>query len=289
MSSNPFITPPISPVLPAQNERSNIRNPQVNYQQSNTNQSLQPGKLAERSAIAAALSYLESPEEAELMAEQLAGRARRSRVHDGIGEPLSEPGDPLEQLLAKADTLDDSALTTLLSKFSGLENSHNPLAQLTAHDVDPGLAALMMAALLGGTENERLRRLRERFNKDNLRKNLARYLKEHGGDIAISLFSFLEFNNTQQLGTMKELYRYASGSCRTLGELFNHFKRLKDRDKRLRALLRALAFELSQVNVESNEHTRLLTVMEDLSQLVGFFSLEAICAETAIKLNRLVS
>ncbi len=282
MSANSFVTNPISPIIRTQNEHPNPRDARVNFS-GEAPASQSSTKTAPQSPITAAFAYFDSPEEMQWMEEHLAFSRRRSHLHDDVGAPPEEMSSQLERLLAKASAFDESALTTLLSKFPGLEDSHNPWALLNAVN-DPGLAALLMAGLLGSSE-ERWLRLRKKLNEETLKKSLARHLKERGGEVAISLFSFLEFNEMQQISTMKELYRYSADSCRTLGELFNHFIALPDREKRLRALLRALAFELSQTSVESHEHARLIAVMEDLSRLLGFLGLQATCAETATKLN----
>ncbi len=286
MPTNPFVTTPISSVVRPQNDRPSQRDGRVN-RTGEAPPSQTPTRTAPQSPLAAAFAYFDSPEEMQWMEEHLAMTRRRSRLHDDIGAPHEETSSQLERLLAKASAFDESALSALLSKFPGLEDSHNPWAMLNAAN-DPGLAALLMAGLLGASE-ERWRRLRKKLNEETLKKSLARYLKERGGEVAISLFSFLEFNEVQQLSTMKELYRYTADSCRTLSELFNHFVALPDRDKKLRALLRALAFELSQTPVESREHAGLIASIEHLSQLTGFLGLEATCAETATKLNGITS
>lgn len=230
-----------------------------------------PGKVAVSSAMRiaqAALAELDSPEETRWL-EQLTFRLRRSRIADGmdVGGTAENTSDYLEQLLGNLEGADWTTLETLLNHLPGFEQE---------------------VGLFAGAEGERWHKLKEalKSKRGKLKETLIRYLKQHGGEVAIGLLSFLEFGNNAQLDTMKGLYRYVADSCQTMTDLFKYLIQLNDRETRLRALLHAVGFELARTDTALNhERERLATIIGDVRRLLVLLGLTEACQRTAEALN----
>ncbi len=244
-------------------------------------------------AAQAELGELNDAEGASLFEGFSAWLRRTGRVRDGMSleTPAESGSEYLEGLLDELGEADWSALEAKLKNFPHLHKEANPLRSLLAGGLEPGEAALLMAALASGNETKRLQHLRKLLEgrRGALKKTLDKYLKEKGGAVGLSLFSFLEFDgDDEQQDRLKSLYRYACDACPTTIEVFKHLMRLEDREAKLRAVLRAIALELSSAGtLVSKEQARLLASMKDMRRVLILFGLQDTCQKTAKQLGAL--
>jgi type III secretion system TyeA family effector delivery regulator len=132
---------------------------------------------------------------------------------------------------------------------------------------NPGEMALLLAAALTQMPESK----RRKGFSDLLDRIVA------SDDWAIALFSQLEFKGgaDQVRAELASLYEAACGRERTLVQLFERLKTLKQRNRKLRVLIRALGAEMTQC--DDYDRIRLASVNRDLKRLLLFMGLEEQC------------
>ncbi|MBB6155188.1 type III secretion system YopN/LcrE/InvE/MxiC family regulator [Pseudomonas sp. JAI115] len=141
---------------------------------------------------------------------------------------------------------------------------------------DAGEAALLLASLLEEEPAASPRRAQ-------LEKALASVTAKN--DWSLQLFARLELGPGSQhsFQQLKQLYQRATDSRPRLLQWFEAFRRLQDRDRKLKALIRTLAFELSAEGPATG--SQLGAVISDLKRILLFWGMEDHCQRAARSLN----
>ena len=144
----------------------------------------------------------------------------------------------------------------------------------TNQKLEPPLSQMALLCCYYASNKSLNRRTRE-----NYQSKLIKVLQSRDFS-AIELFSFLDFNNKEQeiVKELKEIYKDAIYSSLTLIELFQKFKDLKERKKKIKTLIKSISFELSSNN-EILKEERLTATLIELKRLVLFFSFDMKCLE----------
>lgn len=101
----------------------------------------------------------------------------------------------------------------------------------------------------------------------------------------LKLFNRLEFGNTCKSSflTLKRLYQRATSRHTPLVQWFEEFRQLHDRKRKLKTLIRTLAFELSAEGPAMD--AQLGSVITDLKRIMMFMGMEDHCHRAAHTLN----
>ncbi|HEY4262092.1 MAG TPA: TyeA family type III secretion system gatekeeper subunit [Schlesneria sp.] len=104
-------------------------------------------------------------------------------------------------------------------------------------------------------------------------------------DWALELFACLEFGQSglSGLSELRQLYQRAISTRKRLSEWFQEFRRLRDRSRKLKTIIHALAFELSAQGPAMDVH--LAAVITDLRRILQFLGLEDHCDRLARRLD----
>lgn len=195
-----------------------------------------------------------------------------SRMQRSRAQPM------LQQLVQQMKDRRDPQLENLLLRMPPFDSEEELADHLRKGGFNAGELALLLAALASDEKHKdsvRRRRLEAALNRamDN-------------EQWAVQLFCTLEFGveGASQLGALKALYQRAADRDTQLTQWFDHFRKLANRRGTLRALIRALAFELSAQEPISGTH--LASVITDLKRILHFFSIEDHCARVAEHMNR---
>lgn len=247
----------------------------------NTPQAAPAGSLANASVVALAQAELQEFKNSALIEAQedlsfaLGGRLRDNRR--GVNNQDGVRGRVLaHKLVAELATVESVELDDILSDSQDWLRSPQLLAALERHTSDPGQMALMLAAVLArGKPDGRLRR--------KLEEALAALTDND--DMALSLFGVLEFGHStpalrQQL---RHLYHRASASRQKLSQWLDVLGEREERQRKLRTMLRVLAYELS-ASGQPIVGSHLAAVIGDLKQLLRLLGLEAHCDQAVAAL-----
>lgn len=160
--------------------------------------------------------------------------------------------------------------------LSGLEEVSEIIEALERDGHDAGEAALLLATLL---ESDNLSPAR----REQLEKALGRITAQD--DWALKLFGRLELGPTSphSFVQLKQLYQRATSRRTRLVQWFEEFRQLPDRQRKLKALIRTLAFELSAEGPAT--HSRLGAVISDLKRILLFLGMEDHCHRAARTLD----
>lgn len=196
-----------------------------------------------------------------------AGRMQRARV-----QPM------LQQLVQQMKDRRDPQLEQLLIRMAPFDSEEELADNLRKGGFNAGEIALLLAALAADEKHQ------DSIRRRRLDAALNRAMAD--GQWAVQLFCTLEFGleSASHLGALKTLYQRAAHPDIHLTQWFDHFRKLPNRRGTLRALIRALAFELSAQGALSDTH--LASVMTDLKRILHFFSIEDHCARVAQQMNR---
>ncbi|GAM52544.1 type III secretion cytoplasmic protein [bacterium endosymbiont of Mortierella elongata FMR23-6] len=178
----------------------------------------------------------------------------------------------LQRLAQQISAISPAQLDDLHRRLPDLEDLLDPDQAMREAGFDAGEQALLLAALLADKGISGARRKRLEAALANVMDN---------DEWALCLFSCLEFGaaNRQNLSELRQLYQRATTRQTRLVQWFAEFRRLQDRQRKLKTLIRALAFELS-ANGPALE-THLAAVITDLKRILHFLSLEDHCQRMA--------
>lgn len=202
----------------------------------------------------------------------LGARLRANRhVEDGQAQRLRSMAI-LQHLTGQTTAVAAVRLDALFRRGAGFEAAADPGATLRERGLDAGQMALLLAAQLAKDRPAGVRRAR-------LESALATVMEE--ADWTLQLFSHLEFGSAgrRELAALRWLYQRATTGSEDLPGWFDSFRRLHERQRKLRILIRALAFELSVDGPAMG--AQLGAVMGDLKRILLFFGLEDHCRRIA--------
>lgn len=245
------------------------------------------GRMAQQmgdSALAMAQSALSDfqtdamTETMEDMSLALGGRLRESATGSGPKQAnAARPRVLTQKLVAELATVDAVALDNVLDGEHAWQHASDPMQALARQYPDAGQRALLMAALLAhGKPGARLRR--------QLEEGLGALSLDE--DLSLSLFGALEFGvSTPALRQeLKRLYHRASLAHQKMSHWLAALGQRDERRRKLRAMLRVLAYELSASGEPIVGH-HLAAVIGDLQQLLRIIGLEAHCDQAAAALR----
>jgi type III secretion system YopN/LcrE/InvE/MxiC family regulator len=160
--------------------------------------------------------------------------------------------------------------------LSSLEEVSEIIEALERAGADAGEAALLLASLL---DNDHLPRPR----REQLEKALERITAQQ--DWALKLFGRLELGpaSSRSFQQLKQLYQRATSQRPRLIQWFEEFRQLDDRQRKLKALIRTLAFELSAEGPATG--SQLGAVISDLKRILLFLGMEDHCHRAARTLD----
>lgn len=160
--------------------------------------------------------------------------------------------------------------------LSGLEEVSEIIEALEREGHDAGEAALLLASLLADEHLPGPRR-------ELLEKALGRVTAED--DWTLKLFGRLELGpaSKSSFQQLKQLYQRATSRRPRLVQWFEEFRQLGDRQRKLKALIRTLAFELSVAGPATG--SQLGAVISDLKRIMLFLGMEDHCQRAARMLN----
>ncbi|MBC8642798.1 SepL/TyeA/HrpJ family type III secretion system gatekeeper [Caballeronia sp. EK] len=238
--------------------------------------------LRDVSPVALAQSQLREAKSSALQETQedlafaLGGRLRDARR--GAGSQEGVRGRVLAQKLLAQMAVDDSIeLGNVLEGSMVWLDAPELLPALQNHTTDPGQMALMlMGVLVRGKPSNRLRR------------KLESALEELTGDddMALSLFGVLECgeHSAGLHRQLRSLYHRASESRQKPSQWLSALGEGAHRKRKLRAMLRLLAYELS-ISGQPIVGSHLAAVIGDIKQLLLMLGLEAHCGQMAASLS----
>ncbi len=160
----------------------------------------------------------------------------------------------------------------LRARVPGIEQSPAPYDEMRRAKFDAGEMALVLAACLrGGKLDEKARR--------RLEDALSAVMESE--EWVLLLFNRLEFGATGRSGLaeLRHLYRRASMQRPRLAQWFQELRGLGNRKRKLKTLIRALAFELSAEGLAVG--AQLAAVIGDLKRILHFFGMEDHCDRLA--------
>lgn len=186
------------------------------------------------------------------------------------------PRAMLHRLVKQINAVSPAQLNELKRRLPDLEDILDIDNAMRAAEFDAGEQALLLAALLA---NKRM----SSAHRKRLEAALATVMDSD--EWALCLFSRLEFGaaSRQSLSELRQLYQRAASHQTRLAQWFAEFRRLQDRQRKLKTLIRALAFELSANGPALEVH--LGAVIADLKRVLHFLGLEDQCQRVAQSLH----
>ncbi|WP_424647117.1 type III secretion system gatekeeper subunit SctW [Chromobacterium vaccinii] len=205
----------------------------------------------------------------------LGSQARDRMRGQSASADRARPRSMLQRLAKQVSTVASGQLEELRQRIPGIEaveEVDDLLNSLRQHQFDAGEMALLLAAMLGEDGLPAVRRRR-------LEAALDQVMDDE--DWALQLFSHLEFGAVGKSGLaeLRRLYQRAASRQSGLVYWFGQFRRMNDRQRKLKTLIRALAFELSAEGGATD--IRLATVITDLKRVLQFLGMEDHCQRVA--------
>ncbi|AOJ71467.1 MULTISPECIES: type III secretion system gatekeeper subunit SctW [Burkholderia] len=246
-------------------------------------------ELAQRELADAPLDFGGAPLEAagvsgESFAETLedigfaiGARFREPRRGAADGRPdRPRARSMLHQLIKQIGAVSAAELAELRERIPGVDELDDAADAMRDAGFNAGEIALLLGAML---EEGKLSGMRRKRAEDALAAILD------GDEWALQLFARLEFGVAGRAGLseLRRLYQRAAARQKRLTEWFDEFRRLRDRRRKLKTLIRALAFELSAQGPAMDAH--LAAVITDLKRILQFLGVEDHCARAADALN----
>ncbi|AOJ07279.1 type III secretion system gatekeeper subunit SctW [Burkholderia mayonis] len=193
------------------------------------------------------------------------GRAERPRARS-----------MLQQLIRQIGAVSAAELAELRQRIPGVDALDDPADAMRDAGFNAGEIALLLGSML---EEGKLSGMRRKRAEDALAAILD------GDEWALQLFARLEFGHAGRTGfaELRRLYQRAADRQKRLTEWFDEFRRLRDRGRKLKTLIRALAFELSAQGPAMDAH--LAAVITDLKRILQFLGVEDHCERAARMLD----
>jgi type III secretion system YopN/LcrE/InvE/MxiC family regulator len=230
--------------------------------------SLNPGEFA---AAPASLNGVDSESYIETLEDigfALGARARDGRaMRDGKTDRSRA-----KAMLGKIGEIAVEQGDQLLARVPAIEQSPAPYDEMRRAGFDAGEMALLLGVCLRrGALTETAGR---RFDD-------ALSAVMEGDEWVLLLFNRLEFGaaGRNALAELRQLYRRASTQRPRLAQWFLELRGLPERKRRLKTLIRALAFELSAEGLATGP--QLAAVIGDLKRILQFLSMEDHCDRLA--------
>jgi type III secretion system YopN/LcrE/InvE/MxiC family regulator len=179
-------------------------------------------------------------------------------------------------MLQRVSGLATDQVDELLARVPEIDDSSDPYDEMRRRGFDIGEMALLLGA-----------RLANKALAPEARQRLERALATVMSDDkwVLQLFSRLEFGATgrRDFAELRALYQRAAALRPQLAQWFGQFRGLKDRKRKLKTLIRALAFELSAEGPATD--LRLAGVIGDLKRILQFLGMEDHCEQLAQSLT----
>jgi type III secretion system YopN/LcrE/InvE/MxiC family regulator len=231
-----------------------------------------PGEFASFRASVSGIdksSYIETVED---IGFAIGARARDSRaLREGRVDKSRA-----KAMLGKLAEIATEQADELRARVPEIEASPAPYDEMRRANFDAGEMALVLAVCLrSGKLDEKARR--------RLEEALSTVMESE--EWVLLLFNRLEFGAVGRAGLaeLRELYRRASAQRLRLAQWFERLRGLADRKRKLKTLIRALAFELSAEGPATG--AQLAEVIGDLKRILHFLGMEDHCDRLARSLR----
>jgi type III secretion system YopN/LcrE/InvE/MxiC family regulator len=214
-------------------------------------------------------SFAETLEDIGFVVGSRLREPRRTQADGSTDRPRTRA--MLQQLIRQIGAVSGAQLDDLKRRLPGLDELEDAGDAMRAAGMNDGEMALLLGAML---EEGKLSGARRRQAEARLATVLS------GDEWALQLFAHLEFGRTHQgLSELRQIYQRAAARERRLTQWFDEFRRLPDRRRKLKTLIRALAFELSAEGPAMD--ARLAAVITDLKRILQFLGIEDHCGRCA--------
>ena len=209
----------------------------------------------------------------------LAGRSSSTSGNGSGGADRARPRAMIQRLARQVSVVAPNQAEDLRQRIPAIEHVDEVddlLNSMRQHKMDAGEMALLLGMMLNDSDLSPARRRR-------LELALERVMDEE--DWMLKLFGFLEFGamGPGGLAELRRLYQRAASRQSGLAYWFSQFRKLLDRRRKLKTLIRALSFELSAEFDISD--IRLGAVITDLKRILQFLTIEDHCERVAKALN----
>ena len=232
-----------------------------------------PGEISPARSVTA-LACIELSEVRQTALEETMeeiGLSLGSRLKDQKSVEAEERNQRRQQLLVKLIAQLPAGADSWLPKHIPLDMDISQLAsQLRQGGLSVGQQILLLAAMMAYSKNNLLRRR-------SLSQLLEPLLESDGWEI--ELFGLLELGSqeSRELGAVKQLFAQSiEQSELSVAEWFTQVSRWPQRQQRVRALMRAVAFDLSS-QPPPKRGERLATTLHQLRRLLMFLGMEDHC------------
>ncbi|KVN03476.1 secretion protein [Burkholderia sp. MSMB1552] len=219
-------------------------------------------------------SFAETLEDIGFVVGTRLRETRRAQAGGSTDRPRTRA--MLQQLIRQIGAVSAAQLDDLRRRMPGIDELEDVGDAMRAAGMNDGEMALLLGAML---EEGKLSGARRRRAEARLAAVLS------GDEWALQLFAHLEFGRAGQAGLaqLRQLYQRATARERRLTQWFDEFRRLPDRRRKLKTLIRALAFELSSEGPAMD--VRLAAVITDLKRILQFLGIEDHCGRCADSLR----
>jgi type III secretion system YopN/LcrE/InvE/MxiC family regulator len=182
----------------------------------------------------------------------------------------------LQQLVKHVTATASAQMDDLHQHASALDEASDLLASMDESGLDAGEMALLLSSLLG-------RKNLGSAHRKRLEDALSAVMDDD--EWTLKLFNRLEFGNAGKNGfvALKQLYQRATSRRTRLVQWFEEFRQLHDRKRKLKTLIRTLAFELSAEGPAMD--VQLASVITDLKRIMMFMGMEDHCHRVARTLS----
>lgn len=174
----------------------------------------------------------------------------------------------LKRIVVEINAVSPALLDDLHQKMASAEETEDATASSQEANTHHGEQLLYCASRLTDASMSP-----QQASKNS--ENLRELMNKPGAFIA--LFNYIEFSSEHRLtlAEIKRIYHQALSQTLSWMQWFALLSTLKNRDKKLRTLMRILSFEL--VAGDHQESQQLANVIADLKRILQFFSLTAHC------------
>lgn len=191
----------------------------------------------------------------------------RLRPRGSGSSDRSRPRSMVQRLAGSMVSVDPEQMQGLRQRIPGVEavaDVDDLMNKMRRHQLDSGETVLLLGLMLndGDLTHEK---------KQLVRQALSRVMENE--QWVIQLFSTLEFGITAPaaLASLRQLYQRAIDRQPGLIYWFSQFRQLTDRQRKLKTLIKALAFDL---HAGQGDTIKLAATITDLKKIVQFLTIE---------------